>query len=578
MTTATATTGLLNPATYDGSEFDPETQRVLRATIDWFEAKGKARLLAESHTDEWYSDFIDFLARERAFATFLTPARDADGVAGRRWDTARNAVFNEILGFYGLPYWYAWQVTILGLGPIWQSANDTARARAARLLDEGAVFAFGLSEREHGADIYSTDMVLTPDGDGGFRASGGKYYIGNGNVARMVSVFGRRSDVEGPDGYVFFAADSAHPAYKLIKNVVHGQLYVSAFDLDDYPVRREDVLHVGSAAFEAALNTINVGKFNLGFCAIGMAEHSFYETVTQAENRILFGKRVTEFGQVRRILCESYARLLAGKLYGSRAVDYVRNASREDRRYLLFTPITKMQVTMESERIVRLLAEVISAKGFERDSYFELAKTGIDGLPKLEGTVHVNRALTLKFLPQYLFGSAELSAPPVRKEAADDAFLFDQGPTRGLGKIAFPNWRPLFDAFARVPNVAVFRQQADALVALLQEAPLTPEQMGADLDFQQSLSQLFTLIPYAQLILEQAQIDRLPQDIVDLIFETLVRDFSTTAVELHGKDSSTEAQQAWALANVRKPVIDPERSDRVYTEVRSLAAAYVMPQ
>jgi len=399
---------------------------VLRATIDWFEANGKARLLAESHSDGWYGDFIEFLGRERVFATLLTPARDADGAAGKRWDTARNAVFIEFLGFYGLPYWYAWQVTILGLGPIWPSDNDLARARAARLLNDGAVFAFGLSEREHGADIYSTDMVLTPDGEGGFRASGGKYYIGNGNVAGMVSVFGPRSDIEGPDGYVFFAADSGHPAYKLIRNVVHGQLYVSAFDLDEYPVRAEDVLHVGPAAFEAALNTINVGKFNLGFCAIGMAEHSFYETVTQAEGRILFGKRVTEFGQVRRILCESYARLLATKLYGARAVDYVRTASREDRRYLLFTPITKMQVTMESERIVRLLAEVISAKGFERGSYFELAKTGIDGLPKLEGTVHVNRALTLKFLPQYLFGTAELSAPPTRKDAADDAFLFDQ--------------------------------------------------------------------------------------------------------------------------------------------------------
>src|SRR5437588_7328326 len=277
-------------------------------------------------------------------------------------------------------------------------------------------------------------MILTPDGDGGFRASGGRSYIGNGNVARMVSVFGRRSDVDGPDGYVFFAADSSHPSYKLRGNVVHGQLYVSAFDLDEYPVRAEDVLHVGPEAFEAALNTINVGKFNLGFCALVMAQHSFYETVTQAENRILFGKRVTEFGQVRRILCESYARLLATKLYGARAVDYVRSASREDRRYLLFTPINKMQVTMESERIVRLLAEVISAKGFERDSYFELAKTGIDGLPKLEGTVHVNRALTLKFLPQYLFGSAALRAPPVRKDAADDAFLSQQGTRRGPAK------------------------------------------------------------------------------------------------------------------------------------------------
>jgi alkylation response protein AidB-like acyl-CoA dehydrogenase len=577
METATAAARLLNPARYDAAEFDPATQRLFRATIDWFEAKGKTRLTSETRSDEWYGDFIAFLAGERAFATLLTPAREAGDDQDKRWDTARNAVFNEILGFYGLPYWYAWQVTILGLGPIWQSGNDGARARAAQQLEDGEVFAFGLSERDHGADIYSTDMILTPDGEGGFSASGGKYYIGNGNLARMTSVFGRRSDVEGPEGYVFFAADSRHPAYKVVKNVVHAQMYVSAFDLEEYPVRAEDVLHTGREAFDAALNTINVGKFNLGFCSIGLAEHCFYETVTQAEDRVLFGKKVTEFGQIRRILSEAYARLLAAKLYGSRAVDYVRDASLDDRRYLLYTPINKMQVTMEGERIVRLLAEVISAKGFERDSYFDSAKGIVDGLPKLEGTVHVNRALLLKFLPAYLFGAEALEAPPARKDDGDDEFLFAQGPTRGLSKIAFPDWRPVFDAFASVPNVALFREQADAFLALIQDVSLTPEQMSTDLDFQQSLSQLFTFLPYGQLILEQAQVDDTPADVVDLVFETLVRDFSTTAIELHGKASSTDAQQQWALDSVRKPVVDEPRADRIYAEVRALAGAYVMP-
>jgi acyl-CoA dehydrogenase len=579
MPSATATaTRLLNPTTHDFSDHDPATQRLFRATIDWFEAKGKQRLTAEVRSDVWYADFIDFLKSERAFATLLTPSRDAHGDPDKRWDTARNAVFNEILGFYGLPYWYAWQVTILGLGPIWQSDNAKARKRAAQLLDDGAVFAFGLSERDHGADIYSTDTVLTPDGNGGFTASGSKYYIGNGNVAGMVSVFGRRADVEGRDGYVFFAADSSHPAYRLLKNVVHAQMYVSAFELEGYPVRPEDILHTGVEAFEAALNTINVGKFNLGFCAIGLSEHCFYETVTQAENRVLFGKRVTEFGQVRRILSEAYARLLATKLYGARAVDYVRSATRDDRRYLLYTPINKMQVTTEGERIVRLLAEVISAKGFERDSYFESAKNIVDGLPKLEGTVHVNRALTLKFLPNYLFGNEALEAPPSRRDAADDAFLFDQGPTRGLSKIKFPDWRPIFDVSAETPNVAMFREQADALAKLFEEAPLTPEQMNDDLDFQQSLAQLFTLVPYGQLILEQAQVDDTPEDIVDAVFETLVLDFTTNAIDLHGKASSTEAQQRWALKSVRKPATDEARADRIYAEVRALAGAYEMPQ
>ena len=578
-TTASPTTSsrLFNPHTFDGGDFDDATRRLFAATIAWFESRGNARLTAEARSGEWYGEFVEFLAGERALATLLTPAREGAGDPDKRWDTSRNAAFNEILGFYGLPYWYAWQVSILGLGPIWQSANEQARRRAADLLEAGRLFAFGLSEREHGADIYSTDMVLTPDDEGGFRASGGKYYIGNGNVAGMVSVFGRRADLEAPDGYVFFAADSAHPAYKLRKNVVHAQMYVSAFDLEDYPVRPDDVLHTGVAAFEAALNTINVGKFNLGFCAIGMAEHCFYETITQAENRILFGKRVTEFGQVQRILGDAYGRLLAATLYGRRAVDYVRSASLEDRRYLLYTPINKMRVTTEGERIISLLGEVISAKGFERDSYFEGAKNIVGGLPKLEGTVHVNLALVLKFLPQYLFGAESFEPVPTRGDDGDDAFLFRQGPTRGLSRIAFPDWRPVFDAFGDTPNVERFREQAEGLVTLVQSAPLTEAQATVDLDFQQTLAQLFTLVPYGQLILEQAQLAETPTDVVDLVFETLVRDFSALAVELHGKASSTPEQQRWAVDQIRKPAIDEGRDERIYEEIRGLAGAYVMP-
>src|ERR1700759_1906177 len=105
-------------------------------------------------------------------------------------------------------------VIIQGIGSNWQSDNIKGKERAAAQLDAGGVMAFALSEREHGADIYNTDLLLTPahDDDEGvvFRASGEKYYIGNGNVAGMGSVFSRRTDIDGADGYVWVVADTAH--------------------------------------------------------------------------------------------------------------------------------------------------------------------------------------------------------------------------------------------------------------------------------------------------------------------------------------------------------------------------------
>ena len=557
---------LLNPRTYEAADLDPEARRLMLATIEFFESRGKEVLKEHDRDLVWYADFLEFVKRERVFATLLTPAGEAGEDLEKRWDTKRICAFNEITAFYGLVYWYTWQVSILGLGPIWQSDNEAAKRRAAELLEDGAIFAFGLSEKEHGADIYSTDMVLTPDGEG-FRANGGKYYIGNGNLAGMVSVFGRRADVEGPEGYVFFAADSQHPAYRLVKNVVNSQSYVSQFELEDYPVRPEDVLHTGPAAFDAALNTVNIGKFNLGFASIGICEHALYEAITHADARVLYGMQVTDFPHVRQAFTDAYARLVAMKLFGERAIDYMRAAGPEDRRYLLYNPITKMKVTTEGERVIDLLWDVIAAKGFEKDMYFEMAARDIRALPKLEGTVHVNMALVLKFMAAYLFDPAEYEPVPTRNDPGDDEFLFRQGPARGLGKIRFHDWQTAYEEFAHVPNVARFLEQAEGLRTLLTTAPPDEEQQK-DLDFMLTLGELFTLIVYGQLICEQAALRELADDTVDQIFDVIVRDFSAYAVALHGKASSTDAQQDWALEHIRKPVVDEDRFASVWSKVR----------
>lgn len=571
---------LLNPNNFDPQWLDAESRRQLSALIQWFEERGKTRLLRDDLHGAWVSDFLDFVKRERLFATFLTPSEFAGDDPNKRWDTSRNAVLSEILGFYGLSYWYAEQVTILGLGPIWQSGNVKAKEKAAAQLEAGGVMAFGLSEREHGADIYNTDLLLTPAADGDdegvlFRASGQKYYIGNGNVAGMVSVFGRRTDVDGADGYVWFAADSQHENYELIDNVVHGQMFVSNFALHDYPVYEEDILATGPDAFSAALNTVNVGKFNLCSGSIGMCEHAFYEAINHANNRILYGNPVTDFPHVRASFVDAYARLIAMKLFSDRAIDYFRSAGPQDRRYLLFNPVTKSKVTSEGERVVTLLWDVLAAKGFEKNTYFYQVTRLIGALPRLEGTVHVNVAQILKFMPNYMFNPAEYPQIDTRHDPADDVFFWSQGPARGASKVQFADWAPVYERNADIPNVGVFYQQVQAFKDLLATAAPDADQQS-DLDFVLVIGHLFSLVVYGQLILEQAELTGLERDLVDQIFDVQVRDFSAYAVALHGKPSSTEAQQQWALAAVRKPATDPARFGRVWDQVKSLDGTYEM--
>jgi acyl-CoA dehydrogenase len=561
---------LLNPHTHSREYPDARSRDIMRKTIDWFERRGKRRLKEDDHARTWYADFLEFQKREQLFATLLTPSAYGRGC---RWDTWRNCEFNEILAFYGLAYWYTWQVSILGLGPVWMSPNEQLKRKAAQLLQEGAVFAFGLSERQHGADVYSTEMALTPKGKGKYMANGRKYYIGNAHTAPMVSTFGK---IAGSGEYVFFAADYRNKSYETVKNICDSQNFVAEFALHDYPITDADILERGQEAWDACLNTVNIGKFNLGWASIGICTHALYEAINHAANRHLYGMAVTDFPHVRQMFVDAYTRLVAMKLFALRAADYMRAASLKDRRYLLYNPLVKMKVTTQGEEVINLLWDVIAAKGFEKDTYFEMAARDIRALPKLEGTVHVNLALIGKFIVNYFFNSAEYAEVPKRDDAQNDDFLFQQGPTRGLGDIRFHDYRAIFDSSA-LPNVKVFKEQVAAFKDLLAQA--TPdESQRRDTDFLMALTELFALVVYGQLILENAKLYALDEATVDQIFDFMVHDFSKFALQLHGKPSSTAQQMGYCMQMLRKPVVNLERYQRVWDTVYALKDQYEMKE
>ena len=560
---------LFNPKTYRGAHPDAHTNDMLEAVVDWFEQRGLKQLKADYHDRAWNYDFVEFMKSRQVLATLMTPEGYGENAA---WNTRRNVEFAEITGFYGITYWYTFQVSMLGLGPIFNGDNEKVKRRAAALLQQGAVFAFGLSEQEHGADIYSSSMQLVPQEGGGYVARGSKYYIGNGNEAALVSVFGKNSET---GDYVFFVVDSRHPKYECVKNTVKAANYVAEFHLHDYPIEEDDILSVGPKAWDDMLNTINYCKFNLGFGAIGLCTHALYESINHAAGRTLYGKQVTDFPQVRRLFTDAYLRLVAMRMFSYRATDYLRCASADDRRYLLFNPMVKMKVTMEGEKVINELWDVIAAKGFEAEPFFEIAAVEIRSLPKLEGTAHVNMALIVKFMKNYLFAPAEYPEIPERNDLADDTFLFHQGPTHGLGKIRFHDYRETYDQFD-LPNIEVFKKQIKGLKKLLVTAR-PDEQQARDLDYLLSLGELFALVVYGHLILEKALMDKTDPDLLNQVFGVFVRDFSGYATGLHGKPSNSWRQQKLIRKLVRAPEADPEQFERVWGEyVYALKGVYEM--
>jgi len=98
-----------------------------------------------------------------------------------------------------------------------------------------------------------------------------------------------------------------------------------------------------------------------------------------------------------------------------------------------------------------------------------------------------------------------------------------------------------------------------------------------DMDFMLSgIGEIFSLIVYSHLIIENAKIYDIDEATIDQIFDFLVRDFSKYALNLYNKSSTTPEQMEWCLKMIKKPNVDPERFGKVWSIVHSLKDAYEM--
>ena len=144
---------LLNPKHFNDPFPDEKTNQIFRKTIEFFEDKGLESIKEDDQDMVFCDDWIRYNQEIGAYATLLTPAGYGD--ADSRLDMNRMAQFNEILAFYGLSFQYNYQVSILGLGPIWMGDNEEVKHRTAQMLKDGGIFAFGLSEKNSMGPIFT---------------------------------------------------------------------------------------------------------------------------------------------------------------------------------------------------------------------------------------------------------------------------------------------------------------------------------------------------------------------------------------------------------------------------------------
>jgi alkylation response protein AidB-like acyl-CoA dehydrogenase len=243
--------------------------------------------------------------------------------------------------------------------------TDDQRERHVRRLASGAVGAYALSEAGSGSDAFALATRATEQGDG-FRVSGRKLWITNGNEADLFIVFATVNPEAGYRGITAFIVERGNAGFTIGKK--EDKLGIRASStceliFEDCAVPRTNVLGEVGKGYKVAIETLNEGRIGIGAQMLGLAQGALDHTIKYTKERRQFGSAIADFQGVQFQLARAATDIEAARLL-------VYNAARlrdGGQPFLREAAMCKLFASEVAERVASLAVNLFGGYGFVKD-------------------------------------------------------------------------------------------------------------------------------------------------------------------------------------------------------------------
>lgn len=243
--------------------------------------------------------------------------------------------------------------------------GDEVKRRYLTKLASGTIGAYCLSEAGSGSDAFALTTRAAEDGDG-YRITGRKLWITNGNEADIFIVFATVNPEAGYRGITAFIVERGDQGFTVGKK--EDKLGIRASStcellFEDCVVPRSRVLGEVGKGYKVAIETLNEGRIGIGAQMVGVAQGALDHTVKYVKDRKQFGKAIADFQgvqfQIARMATDvEIARLL------------VYNAARlrdAGLPFLTEAAMCKLVSSEAAERVTSTAVNLYGGYGFVKD-------------------------------------------------------------------------------------------------------------------------------------------------------------------------------------------------------------------
>nr|WP_294169182.1 acyl-CoA dehydrogenase family protein [uncultured Sphingomonas sp.] len=251
--------------------------------------------------------------REAGRAGLLCPGVP-EAYGGPGLDFSYNAIVGEEISYVGAAAGFTLQSDIVADYLIAYGSAEQKRRWLPGMISGEVVTAIAMTEPGAGSDLQGMKTLARRDGNG-WRLSGSKTYITNGQSADLVIVCARTTEEGGAKGISLFLVEAGDDGFTRGRNLdkigLHGNDTSELF-FDEVALPGDRLLGGENAGFAMLMNQLPQERLSIAVQAQAAAQRAYDLAVEFTRGRRAFGRTVFDFQNTRFTLADMKARLQVG--------------------------------------------------------------------------------------------------------------------------------------------------------------------------------------------------------------------------------------------------------------------------
>jgi len=205
-----------------------------------------------------------------------------------------------------------WATNFHGVKPLVDFGTEEQKRRLLPRIAQGGLVSLAITEPTAGSDATGMKTRFTPAGES-IVVDGGKTFITSGDVADLILLFGKWSEIDDDRGSISaLIVERGTPGLSVVRLEDKMGLRASStatLAFDGCRVPRANLLDAPGEGLKLLLASLNKSRPSVAAHALGIARAAFADAVAYINERRQSGRRIVEFQGVQFLLADLAAEL-----------------------------------------------------------------------------------------------------------------------------------------------------------------------------------------------------------------------------------------------------------------------------